>query len=346
MRIFADLHHAGLFYSLHLLLEKRLKHTLYRPIGMSWFQEGFWDVAKPYSDNEGTVKQYLQSHSIPIDGTPPLNQSYMDGSKFVTYDTEHEYYQNTMTLADFIGDPPDVIIASIPSHAVTYKLLRDAYAPKAKLIFQMGNMFNEIQILVLEGYVTNLMASTIPFETKSHNVFYYQEQPLVEMTPVQTSPAKIKSFVHLLPRPEVFNKFKAALSDTYEFKAFGAGCPDGWVNGIKGVYREMQDSTFIYHIKPGGDGYGWNWHSAFINGRPLLTSMSDYRDKLGGQLFEDCVTGYDLDLRTEQEIYELIRGALGEKAVEMGKAARKRFDSTVNYEAESDKVKKFLEDLK
>lgn len=347
MKIFADLHHSGLFYSLHLLLEKRLGHELYRPLGMNWFTEGFWDIAKPYGNNEATAKQYLEFNSVPEDGTPPLNNADTSGRKtpWQVWDKEHEYWQKIIGLEEFKNTKIDVIIASIPDHAVTYKILRDMYQPQAKLIFQMGNMFNEISNLVSEGYVTNLMASTIPFETPANHVFYYQEQPLPEYVPTSPMLMQISSFVHLLPERELYEEYKKALVD-FEFRAYGAGCPDGWMNGIKNVYKQMQNSAAIWHVKPGGDGYGWNWHSAFICARPIITRYSDYKDKLGGLLFEDLVTGIDLDRRTAHENQQVIRKALVEFDPKMGDNALKKFQSLVNYEAEATKVKLFLEDLK
>jgi len=41
--IFSDRHHDGLAYSLRLLA-KRLNADIYFPIGLTWWQKGFWDV--------------------------------------------------------------------------------------------------------------------------------------------------------------------------------------------------------------------------------------------------------------------------------------------------------------
>jgi len=59
MKVFADLHHGDLFYSLQLLFEKRLKAELYRPVGIEWWKEGFWNVF----NHPATAQQYLDFNS-------------------------------------------------------------------------------------------------------------------------------------------------------------------------------------------------------------------------------------------------------------------------------------------
>ncbi len=350
LNIFTDKHHDGLLYSLHLLFEKRLGFKLFRPIGMEWFTEGWWQIGKPYGESAIlTANQYLELNSIPADKSLPLNNGAIkEEVQYLIPNLAHDFIEKAITLEQFKNMKIDIIIASIPDHAATYKRLRDLYQPKAKIIFQMGNMFNEIQTMIQEGFVTNLMASTIDFPVPKHvnTVFYYQEQPLVDFKPLPEIPA-IKSFVHLLPKLELFYTYKGLLGDYFQFKAYGGSCPDGVVNGIQNVYKEMQSSTLIYHVKPRGDGYGWNWHSAFMLGRPVITNFSDYKDKLGGRLFVDGLTGFDLERRTVQENAELIRKeALVDSYPLMAEVARKKFFETVNYEHEGNKILKFLENLK
>lgn len=349
LRVFSDLHHSGLFYSLKLLFEDRLGGELYRPIGEEWFGKGFWDVAKPYNDDPGTIKQYLSldSRFTPIDGTPVLNKVIdTKPTHYVIEEKEHNYQQKAITFEQFKAMDIDIIIASIPSHWITYKKLRNEYKPKAKVIAHMGNMFNEIFSFIQDGIVDNLMASTIEFPHKDLNtVFYHQEQPLVDFIPPDPNNRKIKSFVHLLPKSEQFNEYKTVLND-FEFKAYGAGSPNGWVNGLSNLYSEMQDTQYVYHVKPGGDGYGWNWHSAFMLGRPVLTNFTDYEKCLGGKLFEDGITGFNLEAHTVVENCDLIRRALVDNPGKMAEAANKRFKEIVNYDLEEQTIRKFLEMLK
>ncbi|MCJ7634401.1 hypothetical protein MUP77_18670, partial [Candidatus Bathyarchaeota archaeon] len=57
--VFVELHHGDLFFSLHLLFEERLEMNLFRPIGMAWFEKGFFKIAEPYGNAPDTIDQFL-----------------------------------------------------------------------------------------------------------------------------------------------------------------------------------------------------------------------------------------------------------------------------------------------
>lgn len=349
IKIFSDRHHDGLAYSLRLLA-KRLDADIYFPIGEEWFTKGFWKIAEPYQNNPDTIKQYLalDHRYIPKDGTPSLN---IIKNQYPTYyeieDLAHGDILKAITFEQFLEMDIDVIIASIPAHWIAYTKLRNQYKPKAKVICQMGNMFNEVYELLVSNVIRNLMASTIPFNTPSmtNTIFYHQEIPIIDYTPPKRK-KRIYSFVNILPKPGLFQEYKQRLSPEFEMKAYGASCPDGWVNGIFKQYETMQQADFGYHVKPMGDGFGWVWHSWFMVGRPVITNFSDYKDKLGGLLFEHLVTGIDLDCGTIEENSRIIKKYSDPQLLEMMcQTARERFDEVVNYEQEFFKIKKFFENL-
>lgn len=346
MNVFADLHHSGLYYSLHILFEKRLGGNLYRPIGTNWFEDGFWDIAKPYNNNPATIVQYLQitPYFAPIDGSPALNTvSQLKSTHYEVRELEHDYIQKAITLDQFKEMDIDIIIASIPDHWVTYKKLRDIYKPKAMLICHMGNIGWDNEKLIKQGQVENLLASVKPFDLpKNINLcWYHQELPIVDFKlPLRK---QITSFVHLFPKPEQYYRYTKALPD-FDWKAYGAGAPDGWKNGLVNIYQGMQESMWGYHVKPGGDGMGHIWHSWCMVGRPLLTNFSDYKDKLGGLLFEHTVTGIDLEQGTVSENAAFVRHYSDPEAhARMCMAVRKRFEEIVNYDIEEKKIRKFIE---
>lgn len=346
MNVFCDLHHDGLYYSLHLLFEKRLGWNLFRPIGKEWFRQGYWAIARPYGDNPGTIDQYLSLNNVPSDGTPPLNSvAGIAPTHYSIRDEAHDFTQKAITLNQFKEMNIDIIIASIPDHWLLYSQLRDDYHPSAKVICHMGNMFNEVRRMVAEGVVENLMAATIPFQLNRpiNTVFYHEEQPIRDfMPPMPENRNKIKSFVNVLPKQEQYFQYKKELWEK-EMKAFGASCPDGMLPTLNKVYDEMQGSDWIYHVKPGGDGFGWVWHSAYMLGRPVITNFSDYKNKLGGLLFEHKVTGIDLEQGTVKENCELLSQLSDpEKHLEMCIAAHKRFCDVVSYNAEEKNIRNFL----
>ena len=65
-RVLCDFHHSSLLRSLVLLFEERLDMALYRPIGMDWFDEGFWAI----NNQRDTAEQFLKPESQALDGTP------------------------------------------------------------------------------------------------------------------------------------------------------------------------------------------------------------------------------------------------------------------------------------
>lgn len=354
LNIFTDYHHSGLSYSFHLALEKRLGHSVFRPIGMEWFERGFWDIAKPYNNDLGTVKQYLSMRDGYVkEDSPPLNTIVGRNSLapyYTVYDHYHDYNQKAITFQQFLDMDIDVIIATIPDHWYTYKRLRDQFKPKAKLICQMGNMFNELPRAIEDGTVENLMASTSPLfyknSTKAPNVvYYYQEQPEITYT-LPTKTMNISSYAHVMPKPELYEEYKRTLSQ-YTLKSYGAGCADGWMPTLTQLYETMRTDMYVYHVKPGGDGYGWNWHSAYMMGRPIITNFSDYKDKLGGALFVDGETGLNLEAHTVHENSELIKKWTDtDYFIEQSQKCRTHFTLLVNYENEAEKLRQFFENLR
>ena len=236
----------------------------------------------------------------------------------------------------------DLIIASIPRHWVTFTKLRDLYKPKAKVICQSGNIFWENEEALKDGTVKNLLASVKPFKIDSsiNAVWYHEEAKTIDFKE-SLSLNKIYSLVNCLPNPELFRLYKEALPE-YTVKAYGASCPDGWVNGIDEQYKKMQEADWGYNVKPSGDGMGLVWHSWFMIGRPVITNFSDYKDKLGGLLFEHLKTGIDLEQNNFEDNLRLIRTLDYEQ---MGIEARKRFFKVINYDEEELKVRKFIENL-
>lgn len=348
MRIFCDNHHSGLSYSLRLLA-KRLNAEIYFPVGLEWAKD-YWKIHKPYNYNLDTAKQYLSldQQYTPVDGTLPLNRiADTKPSHYEIKDLFHGDTYKAITLDQFKEIDINIVIASIPDHAISFtKLIKD-HKPKAKLVFQAGNMFNEIPALIRDNYIKNLLSATIKYDLpKSVNaVFYHEEQPL---RPYKAPPIekKIKSFVHLLPNSELYYQYKNALPEV-EFKAFGALAPDGYCNSLDKVYDEMQDSSMVMQIKPRGDGYGWNWHSAFMLGRPIITNFSDYRDKLGGLLFNDLVTGINLEAKPFERNVALIRAIVNNPDVlnQMSLKTYEAFKSIVDYDKEEVEIRYFFDRL-
>lgn len=349
MNIFCDLHHSGLAYSLRLLLEKRLGHNLFFPVGLDWALKGYWLIHKPYNYSMDTAKQYLSLDQLyrPIDGTLPLNQIAKENPAYYEIkDLAHGDSLKAISFEQFKMMQIDAVIASIPDHWKSFRQLINDHKPDAKLIYQLGNVgWHEHELLKAEQL--NLMASvkSFPIPPSTNVVFYHQEIPVLDFVEPPVNP-KIKSFVHLNPAKEIFEKYKRALPDV-EFKSFGAGCPDGYVNGFNNMVKEIRDSSMVFHVKPMGDGFGHVWHSAYMLGRLTLSNLSDYKDKLGGLLFTDLETGIDLEKRPFEENISIIKDVLENRPrlLTMARKSYQRFRDVVDYQKESEEIDVFLHRL-
>jgi hypothetical protein len=343
MQVFADFHHAGLQHSLKILFEDRLKGELYRPIGLDWFNNGYFKIAEPYGNAMDTVNQFLGINGGTWDMYKNLNADYkLEDGVYYIYDGQYKYHHKAITLDTFKEMQIDIVIASIPAHITPFRELITKYHPSAKFIFQMGNMFSDINY----SQIPNLMASTIPFLNPCHSVFYHQEFDLdvfKYVPPVEGK--KIKSFVHCLPKKEVYDMYKSELPE-FEFKAHGASCPDETYSDMKDIARLMQESTFGYHWKT-GDGFGHTIHSWGAVGRPVLVSYNYYKDSLAGKFLipdKNCI-----DISEGTNFMETIKKvryfSQPEIHTQMCENMIKAFRNAVNFDDEFITIKSFLENL-
>lgn len=343
MNVFSDFHNSGLYHSLQLLFEGRLGYNLYRPIGLEWYEEGFWAVY-PSPD---TAQQYLglRQGYKPKDGTVPLNDVMgAINNVYACEDKHHLTFNNAITLETFKEKQIDIVIASIPQHIKPFKEL--AKMKNAKFIFQMGNHFAEVLNNLHE--IPNLMASTIaiPVPSNCNAVFYHQEFETDTFKPTGIPPErKITCFINVLREnggSVDYYSAKANLPE-FEFKSYGGQCDDGAMVGIDNIAATMQSSIYGFHSKAMGDGFGhvlYNWYAC---GRPVITRISDYKGKLGEELLEDDITCIDLDRLTPDGLRDRIMSIAPEKYEYMCQEAYKRFTDCVDYDKEEIKIREFLD---
>jgi len=296
MRVFSDHHHQALTHSLQLLFEKRLGGQLFNPIGLSWFEQGFWKGASVYGDNLGTVGQYLGTRGYQPDSDGIYR---FEGGKWITLDKFKE-----MDI--------DIVIASIPDHLAPFTDLINRFKPKAKLIFQVGNHFDGVDYSLAKNILASTSAVGLP--TNVNVVFYHQEFDTKVYNYTEPNDSNyIRSFVHTLATAshfasdwQTFLELEKLMPE-YRFESYGASCRDGCISEQSDIARLMKGSKFGIHLKKFGDGFGhvfWNW--AFC-GRPLITRWADYKDKLGGTLLKDGKTCILVDNLSTEEIASKIR---------------------------------------
>jgi len=352
MRVLADCHHTDLYESLRILFEDRLGWELYRPIGLEWFHEDYWAVYP----HVNTAQQYLDtSRATPQDiWGQPVEQEHGPRhciNKYFTttgdgiYLCEDPVYRErvyrcvTLPLAKQMGF--DLVLSSIPGHFARYEKFCEQYCPQAKHVFQMGNVGWS-----LPPGVKNLLNSTSfqPPEGVQH-VRYHQEFSLDQFQPWPV--AKPKSLCNLMhyQRPPYLDQFKQLfgrlVTKGWVFHNYGAGNPD------RAVYRPedaLREHGFVWHVKAGGDGYGFNIHNAFACGRPMVVSLKEIRDQIASHLMTDGQTCIDLARHGVAGVARQLERAAADWPA-WSERTVKRFREVVDFDAEFERVKGFLETL-
>ena len=347
-RVLCDFHHTSLLRSLHLLFEDRLGWELYRPIGMEWYEQGYWAI----NDLPDTAKQFLDLDQAwkPEDGTPPLNTIAAGNDAegiYMVMDPGGHSAHKAATLDFFINNKFDYVIASIPAHVPLFKDLIAKYQPWAKLIVQMGNNW---PLGLFQG--ENVLASVAPqsYPQDTNAFFYHQEFDTKIFKQSPTRPTKkIYSYVNIIQNTgigwEDYKQLQRLLPE-FDFKAYGGQCPDGNKTGPMELAKSMSEAQFIFHVKPGGDGYGHVIHNAYATGRPIITRPSHYKGQLAEQLLVPG-TFIDLDRYGPGEIKNIItRLTHDERGLkQMGARAAERFKEVVNFGKEAADIKAWLTSL-
>lgn len=344
MRVLTDFHHWGLLRATNLLFGNRLGMEVYRPIGMAWFDDGFWAI----NNQRDTAEQFLRIGSQPLDDTPRLNETEEENNigAFKVRDPGNHSTHLACTLAFFKHNKFDYVIASIPAHVPLFQDLIAKYNPEAKLIVQVGNNWD------LSPYAgMNVLASTSPHMAPDVNaMFYHQEIDREFYKPADCLPTKrIYSFVNILQRSgQGWNDFieLEKLMTGFDFRSYGGQCRDGNMTGPEEMAKAMHDAEFILHSKPGGDGFGHVIFSAYACGRPVIVRPSQYKDQLAEQLLVDD-TFIDLDRLGRRDVASMIRmiTETPKYLLEIGARAAKRFDQVVNYPDEAKQISDWLEAL-
>lgn len=345
MKIFVDYHHSDLYYSLHLLFEKRLGFELYKPIGMDWYTDGYWKIAEPYNNNIDVIKQFLTNDIDYPERYHPIWGNYKINCKdgvYYIYEPHHDYHQKAITLETFKNTKFDIILSTYQLHDYVFEKLKNDYQPDAKLVAHLGNTFQET-------HYKNVIHS-VPYNRSIHqnSVYIHQELDtnLYKFVPPNKFTKNIFSVVNCAPYIETYEKFKHLLDDC-NFKYYGAACPDGCLSGAKGVSEKICEANLGWCLKPlGGLGHsnmGWMY-----SGRAVITNMSQHKIWGGNALkfFEPDYNCIDIDSGSDVEICEKIKKWLDpEINIKMGENAKRRFHEIINYNAEEQMFRLFLSKL-
>lgn len=369
--VFTDFHHAGLLQSLILLFEKRLGGKVYRPIGMEWAEKGYWKIY----DHPATQAQYLGIGSATPDGTPPLNDVEKmvgngrgDGNNFVYFchDIDSGFTNKAITLEGFMSMKIDIVIASLPQHIEPFRRLCEAHPNQPRLVYQIGNQWNIPEGLI----VKNVMASAkIEAPVNVNFISYHQEfdrqifHPYSEIQPetihvndevdLSVTPAAIiTSFVNCFNIADYMRHDWQLYEDVerlmprWGFRCLGGQCRDGAAHGNKQVADRMRESRFIWHTKPGGDGYGHIIYNAAAVARPLIVKKEYYTGKLGAELMVDGETCITIDGLSAQDVVEKILHYNDDDLyATLCRNTYENFKHVVDFDREEQEIRTFLANL-
>ncbi len=349
MNVLADYHHGDLYYSLHSLFEKRLKMNLFRPLGLEWFNKGFWKVAEPYGNPPDTINQGL---GIPKEiwsrDKEPIQKygdsQLIDGVYHIPAKAPGEYYiQKGITFEKFLKMDFDFIVATYFGHELPYVHLVQKYKPNAVYIRQIGNALSRPK------YCRNvLLATNTPMPPKVNYIKYHPEHHKDYCYAPPTNHDVIKSFIAApLAEPDIplFYKYERGLPE-FTFKMHGIGGREGVISGDL-MPQTIKDSAFVWHVKRAGCG-GFVARQALACGRPCIIRKSYCYDHhtLTRDLFEDSVNCIDLDLGTMNENIQKIRYfSEPDRHMEMCKNTADKFKRDANFDEEAERIKGFLNNL-
>ena len=335
MKILADYHHHDLWESLELLAT-RLGWELYRPIGMDWFTEGYWNHERKWH-GDAIARQYLQPWG---------------SDTSVRLDKSHGRLHKLVTLEQARDMRPDIVISTLAhNHEGFARLAGEVGATFGLQIgnvrFSAADMAEDRWDLAAFGLVSGLMPVTPP---KPH-VVYHQEFRGFDPAPPPRLGLRIASFVQCYPETawayDYWTK-TAAGAPEHDWKVYGSygtapvdAYAAGNVDVCADVAKAMQASDVAWHLKRWSDGYGHVYHNWFSVGRPLIGWRSYYADQLGGALWQEGVTAWDIENKSVEDVIALLRRFRDDEDFHLRacEASAARFREIVDFDAEAESIR-------
>jgi len=336
--ILADFHHADLFESHQLVFVDRFGWDLYRPIGMQWFEEGYWRFGRELFD-DALAKQFLGIHGGDVD----------QGDHWERVDVNHPgRLYKMMTLEQARSRPWDFVLSSVTEN--DEGLHRFAQEVGARWVTYIGNQGQPIR-WDLEPLA--IVSVRMDLARPHRAAVVHQEFSLEDFRYVPpTRRDLVASFVPCFPSTPpyaTFREFAETMSD-FEWRVYGpyGDAPTdeysaGVIDTTPGVAIAMRETGFIWHSKL-ADGFGHVVHNAFACGRPVIGSMSCYVGKTAEPLWIDSVTCIDIDRRTPDEVRRVMREMRDspDRHMRMCQAAAARFQEVVNFDGDAEKIRELL----
>lgn len=352
MNILADFHHSDLWWSHHLIFEVGLGHKIYCPRGIEWFEQGYY--GHPSLD---VARQYLLHSFFKIENAgyyPKIHKPVIDGaSPTMRFTPEHingcKYYPliRTLTLEEFADTEIDVIMPTLSNNQEPWIKLKNKFKPKAKLAREEGNPHGWMS---LHPVYKNLLTSDFPTYRKSQapNKVLYHQKFDTERIFTYREPKQFDRITCFMPTfrgiPELVS-FTESHNIGLELYDYGHLSKRGFLSPKERYAEELEKTALVWHVKPGGDGFGHVIHSALAMGRPVVTKPEDYYDNLVWPLLLDGKTCILIGNDPVENSKKIRRFLSPDCLTSMSHAAGDRFRAVVDYGWEQNMIAAFLERL-
>lgn len=350
--LLADYHHHDLWESLELMCE-RLGWTLYRPIGLDWYDAQYWNFERAWH-GDAVARQYLTSWGD--DEYDAVSETHR------RYDHSHKRWQNLLTLDQAHIIKPDVVMASVAHNHEGFA--RFAKEVGATFGLHLGNVrFSHIDMqedrwdLADFGIVTTLL----PVEVPKPHVVVHQEFSLDDFRhepPPEDGVFTVSSFVNCFAETTAYAQFRqtADLRPEYDWKvygSYGSAPEDEYAAGNIGECAKVGDAMRLadvaWHSKQWSDGFGHVIHDWFAVGRPVLGYQYYYAGdpgrgflpQLAGPLWQEGVTSFDLTDKSPADAVAILDRLYGDPdlRLRMGENAARRFREIVNFDEEEQAIR-------
>jgi glycosyltransferase involved in cell wall biosynthesis len=348
--------HSDLYYSLHLLFEKRLGYQLYFPEGPEWQTRGFVEFPSP----PVTVGKIDTANDVKLN-------PYVECWKDEVVDGVHCYHrkmepdrghwiQRAITFDKFMHMDFDVVLTTYFGHEKTFHTLVEKHKPSALFIRQIGNMHERPL-----GFAKNILLGS--YHPSVHTDVVLREISHVKYMPEQyegythTPPANhtlVKSFApHLQSYTkdfEAWNTWKNTLTD-FTFKLYGDGDTDEYPYGFVPhlLYPQaLRDTGFVWYTKGHGGG-GFTVRQALASGRPVIIRKHYVASNnvLEERLFEHGVNCIDLDAVGFEDAARLLKEwSQPDRHVKVCQATAEKFGRDINFKQEASQVRAWIESLR
>lgn len=356
MRVLLDFHHHALAESLLMLFEDRYGLDVWFPVGMDWYESGVWQFEKKFHEDR-VARQYL----LGIWGDAQVSDGVV-----VMKDRRHPGRELRGISYEHARDLSwDLVVSSLPDNDAGYASL--AQDKGARFGVQLGNDQQQSRF-DLASFI--LSSTTLPgYDEPSSwgkpvryegvpTVIYHQEFDLKTFAyepEAEHDRRTIASFVNCFPETPIYHAFQSfarSTADEFDWRvygSYGSAAPDEFAAGdisyVPDVARRMRRARIGWHTKYWSDGFGHVLHNWAALGRPLVGSARYYAGRLGGPLWVEGVTSFDVDSLNDAELVALLRRLRDDDDLwsSCSQAMARRFRELVDFDSEAEAIASLLD---